>query len=132
MKFTVDRAEIQHKIHADEPDILWVMGWCYIPGVNNGSYAKHIVLNRAEGESYTAVPADWHRQDVETILPGECNVGLAGFVLRVLVKDLKLGTYRIGMLCTTGEQVGQGESFFAWSDKSCKIAGDGSCSADFV
>ncbi len=132
LKLTVDRAEIQHKIHADEPDILWVMGWCYIPGIDNGSYAKHIVLNRAEGESYTAVPADWHRQDVEAILPGECNVGLAGFVLRVLVKDLKLGTYRIGMLCTTGEQVGQGESFFAWSDKSCKIAGDGSCSADFV
>ena len=50
------------KIHADEPDILWVMGWCYIPGVNNGSYAKHIVLNRAEGESYTAVPADWHKR----------------------------------------------------------------------
>lgn len=120
LRLTVDRAEIQHKIHADEPDILWIMGWCYVPGADNACYDKHVLLQRmgsAEGSVYTAVPSDWHRKDVEEILPMECNIGLAGFVLRVLRNDLESGTYRVGMLCTGV----QGEKLTAWSDKTCEI-----------
>ena len=120
LRLTVDRAEIQHKIYAGEPDILWVMGWCYVPGTDNALYDKHVLLNRidgADGGDYTAVPADWHRKDVESILPEECNIGLSGFVLRVLRSDLQPGTYRIGMLCTNE----QGERLLAWSDRACVV-----------
>ena len=116
----MDRAEIQHKIHSGEPDILWIMGWDYVPGADNASFERQILLKRADGgngEDYAAVPSDWYRKDVEAILPKERNIGLAGFVLRVLKKDLQPGTYRIGMLCTDG----QGEKMLAWSDKTCEI-----------
>lgn len=120
LQLTVDRAEIQHKIHAGEPDILWVMGWSYVPGADNALYDKQVLLTRTDGEGggdYTAVPADWYRKDVESILPEECNIGLSGFVLRVLRSDLQPGTYRIGMLCTNE----QGEKLIAWSDKTCVV-----------
>ena len=120
LQLTVDRAEIQHKIHADEPDILWIMGWSYIPGADNACYDKHILflrVNGAEGEGYTAVPADWYRRDVEAILPMERNIGLAGFVLRIFRKDLPSGTYRVGMLCTNE----QGDRLLAWSDVTCEV-----------
>ena len=120
LQLTVDRAEIQHKIHAKEPDILWIMGWCYVPGVDNACYDKHVLLLRADGadsEGYTAVPADWYRRDVESILPMERNIGLAGFVLRVLRQDLQSGTYRVGMLCTNA----QGDRLLAWSNVTCEV-----------
>lgn len=126
LRLTVDRAELQHKIHADEPDIVWIMGWCYVPGMDNASYDKRVLLRREElsgsGRSdtadYSAVPSNWHRQDVEAILPMEHNIGLAGFVLRIRQEDLPEGTYRVGMLCTGG----QGEQLLAWSDKSCTVS----------
>lgn len=120
LRLTVDRAEIQHKIHAGEPDILWVMGWCYVPGADNALYDKHVLLNRIDGSGdrdYIAVPTDWYRKDVEAILPEECNIGLSGFVLRVLRSDLEPGTYRIGMLCTNE----QDEKLLAWSDRACVV-----------
>lgn len=117
LRLTVDRAEIQHKIHSGEPDILWIMGWCYVPGADNAAYDKRVLLRHVDGEDYVAVPADWHREDVETILPEECNVGLAGFVLRVLRGDLPSGTYRIGMLCTNE----RGGKLLSWSDRTCEL-----------
>lgn len=117
---TVDRAEIQHKIYADEPDILWIMGWCYVPGADNARYDKRVLLQHMEDgkdEAYSAVPSDWYRRDVEAILPMECNIGLAGFVLRILRKDLEPGKYRIGMLCMSE----RGDKLLAWSDKACEV-----------
>lgn len=126
LRLTVDRAEVQHKIHADEPDILRIMGWCYIPGADNARYDKRVLLQRVDdangaggeaGQDYAAVPADWYRKDVEAILPMERNIGLAGFVLRVLKKDILAGTYRIGMVCTGT----QDEKLLAWSDKTLEV-----------
>ncbi len=119
LRLTVDRAEIQHKVHADEPDILWVMGWSYVPGADNALYDRRILLQRAEagGAGYTAVPCNWHRADVERILPEEKNIGLAGFVLRVPRAGLAPGAYRVGMLCTDG----QGARLAAWSDVTFAI-----------
>lgn len=120
LRLTIDRVQIQNKIHAEEPDILWIMGWSYVPGADNAVYDRRVLLSRVdgeEGESYTAVPSDWYRKDVEDILPEERNIGLAGFVLRVRREDLRPGTYRVGMLCTNG----QGDKLLAWSDLTCEI-----------
>ena len=126
LRLTVDRAELQHKIHADEPDIVWIMGWCYVPGMDNACYDKRVLLRlddlsgggRGGAADYSAVPSNWHRRDVEAILPAEHNIGLAGFVLRIRREDLPAGTYRVGMLCTGG----QGEQLLAWSDKTCTVS----------
>ena len=120
LRLTVDRAEIQHKIHSGEPDILWIMGWSYIPGADNAVFDRKILLKHIDGgngEDYAAVPLDWYRKDVEAILPEERNIGLAGFVLRVLKRDLQPGTYRIGMLCSNE----QNEKLLAWDDKTFVI-----------
>ncbi|MDE6404201.1 MAG: glycosyltransferase, partial [Lachnospiraceae bacterium] len=88
LRLTVDRAEPQHKILADEPDILWIMGWSYIPGADNAAFGRKVILQRTDGAGYLAAPADWHRADVEAILPQENHVGLAGFVLRLRREEL--------------------------------------------
>lgn len=118
LKLMVDRAEMQHKIHEEEPDIVWIMGWCYVPGEDNAFYDKKMLLRRADGPGYMAVPADWHRKDVVESLRGEEHIELAGFVLRVLKKDLEAGNYRIGMLCTN--QV-TGEKALSWSEKEIAV-----------
>ena len=51
-------------------------------------------------------------------LRGEEHIELAGFVLRVLKKDLEAGSYRIGMLCTN--QV-TGEKALSWSEKEITV-----------
>ncbi len=118
LRLTVDRAELQHKIHREEPDILWIMGWCYVPGADNAAYDKTVLLQKADGTGYAAHPADWNRKDVEAILPAECNIGLAGFVLRVLRTDLEPGEYRVGMLCRDIGEEGKKQKLTAWSDKT--------------
>ncbi len=118
LRLTVDRAQPQQKIHQEEPDILWIMGWNYIPGEDNGLYDKTLVLQKMNGSGYRAVPAVWYRKDVEAILPGESHVELAGFVLRVLQKDLEQGEYRIGMVCRRLGGEKRGQKLIAWSEQT--------------
>lgn len=122
LQLTVDRAELQHKIHKEEPDILWIMGWCYVPGADNAAYDKTILLQRKGGTGYRAVPADWYRKDVEAILPEECHIELAGFVLRVLRADLEPGEYRVGILCQDIGEGSRGQKLLAWSDKTVAVS----------
>lgn len=120
---TVDLAQLQHKIQRQEPDIVWIMGWSYLPGADNAAFARKIVLQRTDGAGYLAVPVDWHRPDVEAILPEEKNIGLAGFVLRVLQKDLAPGEYRVGMMAVR-EAAGETEpemTFVDWSERRITI-----------
>lgn len=118
LQLTVDLAGPQHKILADEPDILWIMGWSYIPGADNAAFGRKVILQRADGAGYLAIPADWHRADVEEILPQEKNIGLAGFVLRLRREELAPGEYRIGMFAETEalRETEPGLSFVAWSE----------------
>lgn len=123
LQLTADLAGPQHKILADEPDILWIMGWSYIPGADNAAFARKVILQRADGAGYLAVPADWHRADVEEILPQEKNIGLAGFVLRLRREELAQGEYRVGMLAET-EAVSETEpglSFVAWTERTLTV-----------
>lgn len=123
LQLTADLAGPQHKILADEPDILWIMGWSYIPGADNAAFGRKVILQRADGAGYLAVPADWHRADVEAILPQEKNIGLAGFVLRLRREELAPGEYRIGMFAET-EAVSETEpglSFVAWSERTLTV-----------
>ncbi len=118
LQLTVDRAEIQHKIHGEEPEILWIIGWSYVPGADNAAFKRRVILKRTDQKGYTAVPENWHREDVEDILPQECNIGLAGFVLRVKKEELEAGEYQVGMVCKPS---GSGHKLIAWSDKTVVI-----------
>lgn len=124
LRLTVDRAELQHKIHREEPDILWIMGWSYLPGADNAAFRREIVLQRTDGAGYLARPADWHRADVEAILPEERHVGLAGFVLRLRREEMQPGEYRIGMLAVN-EAAGEAEktaAYIAWSESKLTVS----------
>lgn len=99
------------------------MGWSYIPGTDNAAFRRKVILQRADGAGYLAVPEDWHRTDVEEILPQEKNIGLAGFVLRLRREELAQGEYRVGMLSET-EAVSETEpglSFVAWSERTLTV-----------
>lgn len=122
LHLTVDRAEIQHKIQMEEPDILWVMGWCYVKKADNALFDKKVLLRRADGGGYLAVPADWHREDVEAVLPNEKNVGLAGFVLRVRREDMKPGEYQVGMLCSAPGDADGDRTAVKWSNSKVKVS----------
>ena len=123
LQLTVDLAGPQHKILADEPDILWIMGWNYIPGADNAAFGRKIILQRTDGAGYLAAPTDWHRADVEAILPHENHVGLAGFVLRLRRDELEQGEYRVGMLAEPEEVSGTEPEmdFVAWSGHTVTV-----------
>jgi hypothetical protein len=98
------------------------MGWSYVPGADNAAYERLLLLQREDGCGVTAVPCDWHREDVEAILPDELNVGLAGFVVRIRREDIASGQWKIGMLCREIAAENKGCKWIAWSDRSVTIS----------
>lgn len=118
IQLTIDRAGRQQKIHRDEPDIIIITGWSYIPGEDNAKYSRNIILQQEDGTCYKAVPAPWSRWDVEAILSMEVNISLAGFVVRIKTEKLQSGNWKIGMIATDKNSKKQ---FFVWSDKEITI-----------
>ena len=118
LMLTVDRAEEQHKIHREEEDIMFLMGWSYIPGKDNAKYARKLVLEHENGDICTLVPYPWHRKDVEAVLSKEVNVSLAGFVARIKKEKLHFGVWRIGML---GTDLDTQQQFLTWSDRKMTV-----------
>lgn len=124
LKLTVDHAVRQHKIHRDEPDIMLIMGWSYLPGKDNALYKKTVILRHQGGALYGVHPSPWSRPDVEAILPAEKNVSLAGFVVRVKKEELQSGDWEIGMLAESEDGKNR---YMAWSDRRMHVAaGSGS------
>ena len=95
---TVERAQLQMKNYLEEEDILMAEGWCYRLDADNARYTKSLLLHSEDGEWLKIAVFDRYRYDVEAILPQQRHVGLAGFVSRVCLSDLKEGTYQIGIL----------------------------------
>lgn len=96
---TVERAGKQHKIHLEEPDIMEIEGWCYILDQDNSLFARWLVLEAEEKDFYYQIPVqERYRPDVEAVLPKQQNVGLSGFVCRILKEDLITGNYRVAIL----------------------------------
>ncbi len=118
LQLTIDRAEKQHKIHREEPDIMWIMGWCYIPGKDNAKYEKKLVLQQEDGTLYQTDICPWFRKDAAAILTEEVNILLSGFAVRIKKEKLHFGTWRIGMLATDLES---NQKFLTWSDKTMTV-----------
>lgn len=125
---TADRVQRQLKIHRTEPEIYLLDGWSYVQGADNCRYERWLILLPAPDSAAESVPAadrpggteaaagkadgrqalrvplkGKYRPDVEAILPAERHIGLAGFEVRLLRKDLQPGNYRIGLLCRDRE-----------------------------
>lgn len=118
MQLTVDRAEKQHKIHQEEPDIMHIMGWSYLPGADNAKVERYLVLQQEEGSFCKVKPFPWSRKDVEAILPHENNISLAGFVVRIRKENLQNGIWNIGMLAIDWQT---GKKYLTWSDKKLVV-----------
>ena len=112
VQLTIDRAEEQHKIHLEEPDIMFLMGWSYLPGEDNAKYIRNIVFQRPDGTFCKAAPNPWRREDAEAVLTGQVNISLSGFTLRIKKEKLHSGVWRVGMLLTDAES---GRQFLTWS-----------------
>ena len=118
LQLTIDRAEEQHKIHLEEPDIMFLMGWSYLPGEDNAKYTRNLVFQREDGKFFQAVPNPWYREDVEKILSGQVNISLSGFTLRIKKENLHSGVWSIGMLASDENT---GRQFLTWSDKKMTV-----------
>lgn len=114
LQLTVDRAEKQHKIHREEPDIMLIMGWSYVPGEDNAKYERNIVLEHESGACCKASVYPWFRKDAVAVLSGQVNISLSGFVLRIKKEKLQFGVWRVGMIAT---DLDTHQSFLTWSDK---------------
>lgn len=120
LKLTVDHAVKQHRIHRDEPDIMLIMGWSYLPGEDNALYKRTVILRHQDGTMYGAYPSPWSRPDVEAILPAEKNVALAGFVVRIKKEELQSGDWEIGMLAESEDGRNR---YMTWSDQKMHVDG---------
>ncbi|MCM1038889.1 MAG: glycosyltransferase family 2 protein [Ruminococcus sp.] len=118
LQLNVDRAEEQHKIHREEPDIMWIMGWCYIPGQDNAKYERNIVLEHENGTCCRASVFPWFRRDAIAVLSGQVNISLSGFVVRIKKEKLQSGLWRVGMIATDSDS---GQSYLTWSDKKMSV-----------
>lgn len=118
VQLTIDRAEEQHKIHLEEPDIMFLMGWSYLPGEDNAKYIRNIVFQRPDGTFCKAAPNPWRREDAEAVLTGQVNISLSGFTLRIKKEKLHSGVWRVGMLLTDAES---GRQFLTWSDREMVV-----------
>ena len=100
---TLERAGVQLKYHASEPDILMFEGWCYQRGADHAAYTpggRFLILKEEKnpeeggnGRVYRIPVFSRYRYDVEAILPQEKNVALSGFVCRAEASEFEPGTY---------------------------------------
>ncbi|MCM1063948.1 MAG: glycosyltransferase [Eubacterium sp.] len=118
MHLVLDQAGEQRKGRPDEPDIMAVTGWSYIPGEDNARYARKILLQKEDGTLYQAELFPWYRKDVEKVLTNEVHILLAGFVSRFVRDELPAGQWKVGMLAEDRESR---RKYVAWSDQALTI-----------
>lgn len=118
LQLTVDCAVKQHKMNRDEPEIMLIMGWCYLPGEDNAQYVKTIILRHEDGTLCSVIPFSWWRPDVEAILSEETHISLAGFVARIREESLQSGNWEVGVMA---ESVDGKKRFLTWSGKGLHV-----------
>ncbi len=116
---TLERAGVQLKYHASEPDILMIEGWCYLRGDDNAAFTPkgRTLIFRKEGtqensgkERIYRIPLfSRYRYDVEAILPQERNIALSGFVCRAETSEFEPGSYGLWIAYETENGEYQGK-----------------------
>ena len=116
---TLERAGVQLKYHASEPDILMIEGWCYRKGADNAAFTptgRTLILKeettpeeRKKGRVYKIPVFSRYRYDVEAILPEEERIALSGFVCRAEVSEYEPGTYGLWIVYESGDGKYQGK-----------------------
>ncbi len=77
---------------------------------------------KKEGRILYFTAEEKYRPDVEAILPAERNIGLAGFVVRILRKDLQPGVYRISLVCRDKKN---GQLLYGETDRTLTVRESG-------
>lgn len=95
----VEHSRLEKKLEmTDRDDVYWIEGWSYVLGMDNCRYKRKLLLHGSKGQTYEAQVFDRYREDVETILPEQKNVALAGFVCRIWKDALPADTYTVAVL----------------------------------
>ncbi len=97
-RISVDFAGIQSKLTLEEPEIIEIRGWSFLPGQDYSLYGVSVILNNeTSGIVYRVGTYAMPRKDLEEVFPAELNNRLCGFITRMLKDDLAQGKYRIGI-----------------------------------
>lgn len=106
--------------------IYYLQGYAFVSGSDNACYEKKIILGRVPEERQetekagiiAVTPEILRRADVERNLPDQINVGLTGFRAKLRGKEIKTGSYRIGMLV---KDRCSGQRLYAWTNRYLEV-----------
>lgn len=106
--------------------IYYLQGYAFVSGSDNACYEKKIILGRVPEERQetektgiiAVMPEILRRADVERNLPDQINVGLTGFRAKLRGKEIKTGSYRIGMLV---KDRCSGRRLYAWTNRYLEV-----------
>lgn len=118
VRLALDQVGEQQKGTPDEPDIMVITGWSFIPGEDNARYTREILLKGEDGTVYRAELFPWYRKDVEKVLAQETNILLSGFVSRIARDRLSPGQWKVGMAAQDRESC---RKYVTWSEKALVI-----------
>lgn len=113
LELHVDRVQLERGTRYEESDFYLIDGWFYLAGEDNSLYGKQVLL-KGVNHTYLVEPYAKYRKDVETILPQEKNISLAGFITRIDTNHLPSDTYQVGILL---KNMVSEENYIAFSTK---------------
>ncbi len=115
MKLNLDRAVMVKEPDRSIPDYLLVEGWGYVPGKDNSSFEKTVILKSQTGELHCYAAFPRYRKDVSAALQSQENCELSSFVARIDPEPLKKGLYSVGVMMEA-----EGKRYAAWEGE-CRI-----------
>ena len=84
------------QLYQETPEELHVAGYSFVVGSDNSQFAYTLIL-RGEDTAYAVPLKPMRRKDLERNMPDQIHVGLAGFHVKLPVKCIIAGRYRVEM-----------------------------------
>ncbi len=82
------------QLYQETPEDIHVAGYSFVVGSDNSQFTYTLIL-RGEEKSYAVPLRAMRRNDLERNMPDQVNVGLAGFHVKLPVKQITAGRYRV-------------------------------------
>ena len=82
------------QLYQESPEDIHVAGYSFVVGSDNSQFTYTLIL-RGEEKTYAVPLKPMRRNDLERNMPDQINVGLAGFHVKLPVKQITAGKYRV-------------------------------------
>ena len=101
----------------------YFQGYSFIIGADNACYKKKFLLRNKQNNQILAIEAQArYRQDIESNLPDQRNVGLTGFAAKLPKEAVPAGIYQFGILAQ--DQCSR-QRLINWSNWVMEVEADG-------